>query len=180
MKVYIMRHGETVWNAKGIIQGRRQGRLSKTGIGKVEVQAKKFQNVDFGLIFTSPLMRTVQTANIMNKFHSCKVIRDDRLIEVDKGLLAGQRKKLLPAKVYAERYIHPEKYGCEKPKDVCERVRDFVKFLKENFFNKTVLVVTHGAIADLMTNLFKHGSIDESDFCKGWTFKNAEIRFFEI
>ena len=104
MKVYIMRHGETVWNAKGIIQGRRQGRLSKTGIGQVEEQAKKFQNVDFGLIFTSPLMRTVQTANIMNKFHSCKVIRDDRLLEVDKGILAGQKnaclQKFMPKDIF--------------------------------------------------------------------------------
>lgn len=105
MKVYIMRHGQTVWNAKGIIQGRRQGRLSKKGISQVEEQAKKFQNVNFDLIFTSPLMRTVQTTNIINKFHSCKVIRDDRLLEVDKGIWQDKEKnaclqKFMPKDIF--------------------------------------------------------------------------------
>ena len=68
MNIFVMRHGTTVWNEKGITQGRSNNRLSSNGIEMVEQVAKEFKNVNFDVIFCSPLMRTVQTAKIMNKF----------------------------------------------------------------------------------------------------------------
>ena len=86
MKLYIMRHGTTVWNEKEIIQGFSKNRLSKSGKLLVEKQAVKHKNTNFDLIIASPMMRTMQTANIMNKFHGIKIVKDDRLREIDQGV----------------------------------------------------------------------------------------------
>ncbi len=37
-------------------------------------------------------MRTMQTTNIMNKYHNAKIIRDSRIIEVDEGIYTKQKK----------------------------------------------------------------------------------------
>ena len=51
MEIYIMRHGETVWNAKGIIQGRSNNRLSKNGKEQVKKQAEELKDIKFDYIF---------------------------------------------------------------------------------------------------------------------------------
>ena len=68
MQIYIMRHGTTVWNEKGITQGRTNNRLSKKGKLLTEEVSQKYKDLKIDFIFCSPLMRTVQTANIINKF----------------------------------------------------------------------------------------------------------------
>ncbi|MGN1208302.1 MAG: histidine phosphatase family protein, partial [Christensenellales bacterium] len=85
MNLFVMRHGTTIWNEKGITQGRSQNRLSKTGIELAKERAKEYANTKFDVIVCSPLMRTVQTANIMNKFHNVKILKDERLLEIDQG-----------------------------------------------------------------------------------------------
>ena len=95
MNLYIMRHGTTGWNEKGITQGRSQNRLSKEGKFLAQKQAEKFKNVKFDVIFSSPLMRTMQTANIMNAFHGVKIVKDERLTEIDQGIFTGRHKDSL-------------------------------------------------------------------------------------
>lgn len=87
-----MRHGTTAWNEKGITQGRTNNRLSKSGKVLTEQRAKDFAYKNIDIIFCSPLMRTVQTANIINKFHNVKIQKDDRLIEIDQGIFTGKKR----------------------------------------------------------------------------------------
>lgn len=95
MNLYIMRHGTTCWNEKGITQGRTNNRLSKGGIALTESVSENHQNCNFDVIYSSPLTRTIQTANIMNKFHNAKIIKDNRLIEIDQGTFSGRHKDSL-------------------------------------------------------------------------------------
>ena len=64
-----MRHGTTVWNEKGITQGRSSNMLSQSGKALTEQAANMLKDVQIDVIFASPLMRTMQTANIINKYH---------------------------------------------------------------------------------------------------------------
>ena len=90
MNLYVMRHGRTNWNEKGIIQGRRNNMLSKTGKEQVENTAQMYKDVKFDVIICSPIKRTMQTANIVNKYHNVKIIKDEDIIEVDQGDFAGR------------------------------------------------------------------------------------------
>ena len=78
MNIYVMRHGTTVWNEKGITQGLTNNRLSKNGVALTEKVSLEYKNIKFEAIYCSPLTRTVQTANIMNKYHNLKIIKDTK------------------------------------------------------------------------------------------------------
>lgn len=93
MNLYVIRHGRTNANEQGVIQGRRMGRLSKTGEKDLEKLAKDFEDTKIDIIVSSPLMRTLQTAKIYNQYHNVKIVKDDLLLEVEEG--GVYRKKTL-------------------------------------------------------------------------------------
>jgi len=64
---YFIRHGETDWNLNKLCQGRKDIPLNTNGIKSAYAAAKKLSNVSFDLIFTSPLLRAKQTAEILSK-----------------------------------------------------------------------------------------------------------------
>ena len=75
MKIYVLRHGTTFWNEEGRTQGRRQNKLSENGKKLAELTAEKLKDKQIDIVYASPLMRTMQTANIVNKYHNAKIIK---------------------------------------------------------------------------------------------------------
>ena len=180
MRIYVMRHGTTVWNEKFIIQGRSNNRLSSNGKILVEEAAKKYNNVKFDIIFSSPLMRTMQTANIMNKYHNVKVVKDDRLIEVDQGIFTRREKSSLTHEENMLRKSKDESYGMEKFENVYLRTKNFIDDLKANYKYKNVLVVTHNVNASYINCIFKCIKTNFDNREHSHCFNNAEIRCYEI
>ena len=182
MVVYIMRHGQTVWNAKDITQGRSQNRLSKLGKAQVEEVAKKFKQGDVDIIITSPLMRTMQTANIVNKVLKAKIVRDKKLIEIDNGVLTGRAKETLTEEEKRLKKENSHLLKMESVQDVVDRVRDFSGFLLSNFYDKKVLVVTHNIVAFILEKILLK---DEKDVLNYYEihegkYDNAELRKFTL
>lgn len=178
MIIYVMRHGTTVWNEKEITQGHSQNRLSKTGKKLVEEQAESFiDKVD--VIFSSPLMRTMQTANIMNKKLKVKIIKDERLIEINQGIFTGRKKSSLTEEEKLIKNERSSKYGIETFQSVYNRIKDFLEYLK-TFKYKSVLIVTHNAGASSCEQILNNAEIDFKDFKNFHLFGNAEIKRFEF
>ena len=90
MKLYVMRHGTSIWNEQGKTQGRSNNRLSENGKKIIEKTANQLKNIKFDIMFCSPLMRAVQSANILRKKLKCKKIKDNRIIEIDQGIFTGK------------------------------------------------------------------------------------------
>ena len=65
MKVYLIRHGETDWNSVRKLQGQTDIRLNDYGIELAKLTAEGLKDVDFDLIYSSPLIRAVETAEII-------------------------------------------------------------------------------------------------------------------
>lgn len=177
MNLYIMRHGTTVWNEKGISQGRSQNRLSKEGKLLAQKQAEKFKNVKFDIIISSPLMRTMQTANIMNAFHGVKIVKDERLTEIDQGIFTGRHKDSLTSEEWILKNKHDKSCGMETLEEVYERVLDFYNFLKTTKY-EDVLVITHNRDASMLSHLATNKK--KADCMKPLYFQNAEIKKFKI
>ena len=180
MKVYVMRHGTTVWNEKGITQGRSRNRLSEKGKTLVLDAALKFKDVSFDIIFASPLMRTVQTANIMNRYHSAKIIKDNRLIEIDQGIFTGKSKVNLSEEEKQLMFSHSKECGMESYESVYERIFEFVNELKQNKIYTNILVVTHNVCASLMEEIISQKSDNMPKDGSLRSFNNAEVKCFEI
>lgn len=174
-----MRHGETVWNRNGITQGRRNNRLSKEGIVVTENVAKQVKDIPFDVIFTSPLMRTVQTANIVNKYHKVKVIKDDDLNELEQGIFTGRKKNSLSEQEQLIKNARLKSAGIESYEECFERVKNFVHRIKNSKF-QNVLIVTHDRCATFIQNIVSGKETDFSDLKNKRDFKNSEIRKFTI
>ncbi len=174
-----MRHGKTVWNEKGITQGRTNNRLSKHGIQETQEVAKNIKDVALDVIFVSPLMRTMQTANIINRFHNVKIIKDDDLIEIEQGIFTGRNKNSLSEE---EKILKAERSPLAKMEsyeDCYNRVNNFLKRLKNSDF-KNVLVITHNCSATFIEDIVTEEKVDFANGNFLRRFKNAEIKKFEI
>lgn len=181
MNLYIMRHGTTVWNEKQIIQGLSNNMLSKDGIQLVKNSALSFSKVKIDIIYSSPLMRTIQTANIVNHFHNVKIIRDNRLIEANEGKLTRKNKSDLSPEEEYSHYYRENILGIETWQSVHDRVNNFIEDIKANSKYKNILIVTHDLPATCLENILTNKKVDYNQalmYVKN--FENAEIRHYTI
>ena len=86
--LYMMRHGQTVWNAEGRMQGRMNSPLTEFGAEQARRQAWRVREVDLPLRYASPTGRAQETARIV--FGDKDFLSDDRLQEIDVGDFAGK------------------------------------------------------------------------------------------
>ena len=83
-KIYIVRHGQDEDNANGLLNGHRDKELTALGRQQAKVIAGKLKGDGIDVIYTSPLKRAYETAEIIAKeLQIDQVIRDENLKERD-------------------------------------------------------------------------------------------------
>lgn len=134
MELYLIRHGETVWNQEGRYYGHSDVELALEGRLQAQRLGKYLKKIEFDYIFTSPLKRAIETARacVSEEAFAEKIIREPRLMEQNFGLFEGktyqQLKKEYPEELTLwnsdwQEYCLP----CgESFHDVRIRVEDFV------------------------------------------------------
>ena len=105
-KIYLFRHGKTVFNTKGIFTGQSKSKLTWRGKLDARKVAKILKNKKFQIVFHTTLPRSKQTLNYVLKFHpECKkIIVDDRMIERSYGDLEGTTHKQFIKKIGERSY----------------------------------------------------------------------------
>lgn len=139
MKVIYFVHGTTSDNAEGKCSGWKQASLIDIGKERAIKLGELRKDIQFDVIFTSDLMRAIESANLA--FPNVKHIQDTRIRECNYGDFDGEDKSLV---VYEEHIDNPFPNG-ESLKDVEKRVENFIKFLKDNYQGKTIGIVAHRA-----------------------------------
>jgi broad specificity phosphatase PhoE len=153
--LYIVRHGETEWNVKRIMQGHKDSPLTEKGIKQVEEVSEELKHIHFDAIFSSDLPRTLRTAEIMNLERELVVQTSHLLRERAHGSFEGRtldeyheilKDKLLEAErlsgVEAEKYkLSPD---IESDEEVTTRLLTKLREISVAYPDKNVLVVTHG------------------------------------
>ena len=180
MKIYILRHGTTVWNETGRTQGRRQNQLSKTGKELASEAAEKLKREKIEIIYSSPLMRTMQTTNIVNQFHNVTVIRHPLLTEIDQGVFSGRFWKSLSPEEKKHRLERDPEYGLESYEHAYQRVKEFVETVLKHETHKNVLVVSHNNICSFMELILTGQKVNFDDHDQINSFDNAEYKVFEL
>ncbi|MBE8977917.1 2,3-diphosphoglycerate-dependent phosphoglycerate mutase GpmB, partial [Escherichia coli] len=87
LQVYLVRHGETQWNAERRIQGQSDSPLTEKGIQQAWQVAERARTLGITHVITSDLGRTQQTARIIADACGCDVMLEPRLRELDMGVL---------------------------------------------------------------------------------------------
>lgn len=143
MKLYVIRHGRTLWNEKGLMQGWVNIKLSETGKKEAKDIRGKLKDISFDICISSPLKRTLETASIVtdNKY---KIITDELLIERNLGEFEGKKYAEYEKLKFWDYKLNNDSYGVEPVKDILKRTSFFLNNLKEKDY-KTVLIVSHAA-----------------------------------
>lgn len=87
LQVYLVRHGETVWNAERRIQGQSDSPLTALGEQQAMQVAQRVKALGITHVIASDLGRTQRTAQIIAQICGCDVVLDPRLRELDMGVL---------------------------------------------------------------------------------------------
>ncbi|HEV7424436.1 MAG TPA: histidine phosphatase family protein [Candidatus Paceibacterota bacterium] len=157
MKLYIVRHGQTDENLRGIMLGTKMDvPLSDTG----KNQARDIiLDQDFDVIFSSPMKRTLQTAEIINQTLQKPLIVTGDLMERDKGVLEGKTQQeimeythgaLNEAILSKKLKFDFSPYGGDSIEAVESRIKSFVTEVLKHYRNKKILVVTHLGVIRVM------------------------------
>ena len=78
MKIYFVRHGETLWNKEKKIQGQSDIPLNEYGIELAKITADAMKNISFDVVYTSPLLRAKETAMILIKDRNLDIFEDEQ------------------------------------------------------------------------------------------------------
>ena len=146
--LYLVRHGETIYNSEGRIQGGGlDSPLTKEGILQAEklrdyLNSKSFQ-VD--LIFSSPLERSLHTARIVSEVLEGEIVPDPLLKEINCGEMEGKFINSIDTEKLRRLRIDPlEKYpGGESVDDVRHRAENFLVKLYESE-SESAIIFSHG------------------------------------
>ena len=87
LQVYLVRHGETLWNAERRIQGQSDSPLTDKGETQARQVAERAKALGITHIITSDLGRTRRTAEIIADICGCDVTLEPRLRELNMGVL---------------------------------------------------------------------------------------------
>lgn len=83
--IILIRHGETDWNIEGRYQGQADPPLNSKGLLQAQQLVRELKESSPDILYTSPLLRTRQTADILASKWSIPVIDEPRLMEIHQG-----------------------------------------------------------------------------------------------
>jgi broad specificity phosphatase PhoE len=159
---YLVRHGETEWNASDRMQGQLDSPLTARGREHARGSGRLLGHLGVDAVYASPLGRVRETLAIVAEHVTVTPVFDDRLMEWSGGVWSGELYADLPgrwptewAAWNADRY-HQRSPGGENFADLAERARAFVTTAKRSP-DERVAVVAHGwlnrALAQVLLEL---------------------------
>lgn len=152
LNIYLVRHGETAWNADGNRYcGRTDLPLTKKGITQAEALHAQLKNISLDAVYSSQLQRATQTAKIAAG--SKEVMVDDRLIEIDFGNWEGKTKEEFIKEdplLWENWQLDPEKTRAggvgETASEVIDREKSFYDEILKKHSDGNILVVGHNGL----------------------------------
>lgn len=169
MRLYIIRHGETLWNKELRLQGQTDIELNENGRALAEKTAEGMRKIPLDFAISSPLSRAVETAKIILQDRNVPIWTEPRIMEIGFGGMEGQsfRKDLSEKECpeyycffhAAERYV-PVKGG-ESLEELLTRTGVFLEELKQKkeWYGKSILVSTHGAASRALLANMAHAEM---------------------
>lgn len=97
LKLYLTRHGQTVWNLEGRFQGWNDSPLSEKGIKNANALRERLKDIKFCKVYSSPVGRAIDTARIISGIRKDKIISDKNLREINLGSWEGKLVKEVEA-----------------------------------------------------------------------------------
>ncbi|MEP1032414.1 histidine phosphatase family protein [Ekhidna sp.] len=148
--IFILRHGETDFNKKGMVQGRGvNASLNSQGIAQAKQAGNHLANVSFDAVFTSALIRTKETV-AQFPLNGTPLVSHEGFDEISWGNQEGQVASYDAKTLYADTVkgwrrgdLHLNVGGGESPLQVMERQKEAMRIVVENE-GENMLICMHG------------------------------------
>lgn len=169
LRIYFVRHGETLWNTLKIFQGRSNSPLTELGVEQAKKLSRHLENINFTKIYSSPQERALQTAKLLLGNRSMEIVTINEFQEINMGKVEG-----IPKDEFEKNYpieyhnfwnnaieYNPNAYHGESYDEILERVKvGLEKLIRENS-DGDILVISHGVTLKAIFNIINGKGIDE-------------------
>jgi probable phosphoglycerate mutase len=180
----LVRHGETVWNAEGRIQGQFDVPLSEVGLAQAEALAAALENERFDAIYSSDLERVRQTAQPVAHRLGLPILLEPGLRERHYG-------KFQTIGYREAKQLHPEEFARMSARDpefdfggtgeslraFAERIGTTLRAIVARHAGGRVLVLTHGGVLDIAHRLVHGRTLDAR---RDYELPNAGLNWVEV
>ena len=161
--ILLVRHGETVDNARQIMQGQTQGELNEQGREQALKVAERLSSEPIDAVVASDLHRAIQTAEYIAMPHGLPVTTTKLLRERDWGSFTGRFIPDLRGEVWPD--------DIESEEILLERARSFLISITPTYPDKRVVAVGHGIINKAILAVYAQCPMREVQ-----RMMNAEVR----
>jgi probable phosphoglycerate mutase len=180
-EILLIRHGETLWNQQGRMQGQQDSPLTPVGMNQARQLARRLKAVEFTALYSSDLGRAHQTARCIADETGHEVIAEPGLRERNFGIFEGLTNTEIKARhpadyeVFAKRLPEYCMSGGESAAQFRERVVHTMERIVQRHPNETIVVVSHGLVLDALYRTATRMALDAP---RGFPLLNCSVNTF--
>lgn len=153
----MVRHGETDWNRRNRIQGWNDIPLNSAGMKQADRTARQLAGMNIAAVYSSPLMRALQTAERISGKHGLEPVIVDEFRELHQGVWEGldvaEAKKRFPAsyRKWLASPLENRPPGGESVAEVRDRViKAYSRIIGEHPGGRTICIVSHKVVISII------------------------------
>jgi broad specificity phosphatase PhoE len=161
MKLFCVRHGETLYNLEGRIQGQSDSHLSPLGRRQCRAVASALAGHEIDAIIASPLARALESAQVVADRLNLSVLTDPRLMEINAGIFQGltwnEITERFPNETVRWRSQDPDFRipGGESRRDVMLRARQAFCAIREAGYQRAAVIAHGGSLSAALKALLE-------------------------
>ncbi|GAA0329835.1 phosphoserine phosphatase 1 [Bacillus carboniphilus] len=166
LRLFVSRHGQTIWNTQKRMQGWKDSPLTDLGIRNAIELGNRLNQVEFQGVYSSPLRRTVDTADLIIRGRQIPIVTDENLREMNMGDWEGQVQediKKEDPELFHKFWNKPHLYIPESGEafiDVQRRALLAIERIQREQHSGNVLVVTHTIVIKSLLAYYKQIGIE--------------------
>ena len=180
-EILLIRHGETVWNEQGRMQGQHDSPLTPLGLQQARQLGRRLARVSFSALYSSDLGRAHQTARCIADATGHEIVADEGLRERHFGIFEGMTNTEIKSQ-------HPELYerfakrdpdfampGGESAAQFRSRCVGALEKIAARHREETIVIVSHGLVLD---SLYRTAVRMALDVPRGFPLLNCSLNTF--
>ena len=179
MRIYLVRHGQSIANEKKVMAGHADVELTEKGKVQAKIVAEKLANEQLDVILCSPLDRAQETANIINSVRTeeLPIIITNSLMEVDYGIYEGVKKSNFN---YKQFWNYLDENNINSFFSFAWPIIRFIYGeLLTKYYDQNILLVTHGGVSKIFEMILGDYSLSPTKI-GSYLPDNSELLIYNI
>jgi probable phosphoglycerate mutase len=182
-EILLIRHGETLWNQQGRMQGQHDSPLTPLGLQQARQLARRLKTVSFAALYSSDLGRAHQTARCIADETAHEIIAERDLRERSFGIFEGLTNAEIKTRYpdlhepFARRDPDFAMPGGESAAQFRNRSVGRLEAIARGHEGETIVVVTHGLVLDALYRIACGMSLEVP---RGFPLLNCSMNTFRL